>query len=321
MADWPQNKKEYRKFCEQHSEIPLFLHDWWLDVVCTNGQWEVCLAKDKNSEIIGVLPFYQRRYFGFSVIQMPDLTPICGVWLNYPQQLKNNVSKLSFEKKVITELIEQLPKTAYYAQRHPVQLTNWLPFYWKGFRQTTRYTFQLKHPIELDFVFANLKNNTRHEITKAQKILEITETEDIDLFYEINQLTFERQAIKMPYSLHFLKKLDKALSERNQRKIYLAKNNLNNCHAAIYLVWDEGTVYNLMIGADSKFRSSGAVQLLLWQGIQLAASKNRIFDFEGSMMPNIEPVFRRFGGELVPYHKIYKTGNLLFSFLNTIKNL
>jgi Acetyltransferase (GNAT) domain len=319
MIDWAQNKKEYRKFCEQHAEMPVFLQDWWLDVVCTKGDWNVCLAKNKNNEINGILPFYLSRYFGFKVIKMPDLTPYCGIWLNYPGYL-NEYSKNSFEKKVIGDLINQLPGTAYYTQNHPVQLTNWLPYYWKGFKQTTRFTYQIKNLIDLDFININIKNNTRNEILKAKKVLKVTETEDLELFYRINKLTFDRQSKQVPYTLHFLETLDKVLTNKNQRKIFVAKDNLENYHAVIYLIWDDKTVYNWLLGADSKHRKSGAVQLLLWEGIRFAAFKNCNFDFEGSMMPKVEPVFCRFGGKLTPYHKIYKGGNGLFQFLSGIIN-
>lgn len=321
MTHWPQNKKEYRNFCGHHPGLPLFMQDWWLDVVCTNGTWEVCMVCDNGGEVIGVLPFYLRKYFGFPVILNPMLTPTCGAWLCYPQNLEKESSRLSFEKKVMTELIEQLPPFSYYAQSHPPQMTNWLPFYWKGFRQTTRYTYRLLQPLEPDTLFQKIESSTRNKIAKAQRALEIIETDDLQLFYKINQLSFERQGKALPYSFDLLENLDAALSQRNQRKILLAKDRSENYHAAIYMAWDNVTVYNLMLGADTNLRSSGAVQWLLWKGIELAAAMQRSFDFEGSMMPNVEPVFRSFGGTLTPYFKIYKPGNLLFRMANALREL
>jgi hypothetical protein len=60
--------------------------------------------------------------------------------------------------------------------------------------------------------------------------------------------------------------------------------------------------------------------LLLWEGIQFAAAKKCTFDFEGSMIPNVENMFRSFGGKLTPYSKIYKGGNFVFRLLSNIKN-
>lgn len=320
MIDWAQNKEDYRKFCQMNRELPIFFQDWWLDVVCDQGSWEVCLAKDKGGNILGVLPFYLSKFYGIKVIKMPDLTPFLGVWFNYTKKKGRQLVSHRFEKKVIKDLLTQLPKVMYYAQRHPVQLTNWLPFYWEGYKQRTHYTFRIEQPIDLAETFTKLKSSTRNKISKAKKIVEIIETDDIELFYKINQLTFERQGIKMPYSLAFLKKMDEALFERKQRKILLARDQENLYHGGIYLIWDEVTVYNLLLGADTSLRSSGAIQLLLWEGIQFAAAKKCTFDFEGSMIPNVENMFRSFGGELTPYSKIYKGGNFIFRLLSAIKN-
>ena len=170
----------------------------------------------------------------------------------------------------------------------------------------------------LDHLFANIKSNARNKIRKAEGLLKVTETEDIELFYHINKKSFDRQAIKLPFSLEFLIELDQILSQKKQRKMYFAFDDRENIHGCIYLIWDAQCVYNLLLGADTNLRSSGVIQLLLWKGIKLAKEQKKIFDFEGSMMENVEPVFRAFGGDLVPYFKIYK-GNKLMMLLNSLR--
>ena len=102
-------------------------------------------------------------------------------------------------------------------------------------------------------------------------MVKVVESEDIERFYKVNKLTFERQSEKIPYSLDLIKKIDETLSNKKQRKILLTKDQKGQIHAGIYLVWDQKCVYNLMLGANTDLRSSGAIQLLLWEGIQLAA--------------------------------------------------
>ncbi len=313
-----ENKVAYRLFCQQHATLPLFLQDWWLDIVCQDN-WEVALYKDKGGKIIGVLPYYLNTYWGFKVITMAPLTPYMGVWIDYPSNSKKLESKYRLEKKIIPALIKQLPKVAYYAQRHPTTLKNHLPFHWQGYQQTNFYTFII-YKEAFENCFANFKSSIRNDIQRAQGIVKISETQDLDLFYELNKKSFQRQGIEIPYSLSFLKKIDHELKSRSQRIILIAKGKNDDLHAGIYLVWDDETMYSLMIGADTQLRASGAVQLLLWAGIQLAIEKNLNFDFEGGMMPNIENIFRAFGGEMVPYHKIYKGENILFRFMSALRN-
>jgi len=307
-----KNKVSYKAFCSVHPEMPIFLQDWWLDLVCKDGSWEVIMANDKEGEIIAVLPYYITKTWGIKMIRMPDLTPHLGAWI--PQGIRYGKSNFN----ILTELIEQIPSLSWVAQRHPIQLTNWLPFYWQGFKQTSLYTYQLDTNLSSLQLFSNIKSDARNKIRKAEAILQIKETEDIELFYQTNKKSFARQSKKVPYSLGFLKTLNQVLCQRKQRMMYLAVDDQENIHACIYLIWDGQCIYNFLLGADTNFRNSGAVQLLLWTGIKLAKEQKKIFDFEGSMMENVEPVFRAFGGKLIPYFKIYK-GIKLFMILNSLR--
>ena len=59
---------------------------------------------------------------------------------------------------------------------------------------------------------------------------------------------------------------------------------------------------------------------LLGQAIQDAQAKElEIFDFEGSMLPGVEAFFRGFNGELKPYFTVWKYGNRLLSFIDTMR--
>ena len=61
-----------------------------------------------------------------------------------------------------------------------------------------------------------------------------------------------------------------------------------------------------MIGGDTELRTSGAIPLLLWEGVKRAGARGLKFDFEGSMLPKVEPVFASFGATQVPYFRLRK---------------
>ena len=46
---------------------------------------------------------------------------------------------------------------------------NWMPFYWKGFTQTTRYTYQIRDIQNLDKVWDGFDQKIRTDIRKAEK--------------------------------------------------------------------------------------------------------------------------------------------------------
>ena len=288
---------------------------WWLDQVCAGGSWDVCLAFDQGQHITGVLPFWLTRVGGLKMIKAPPLTPYLGIHLQYPANEQKNERRYAFEKKVITELLTHLPKVAYCTFNHPLALANGLPFFWQGFQQSNLYTYRIPSDWTPEEVYAGMKSSVRNKIEKAAFTLTITESNDVHEFYDINQKTFARQHRKVPYSRSFLAALDRALAERGQRKILIARDVAGKAHAALYLVWDQEVVYNLALGGDTELRKSGAVQLLLWQGIQWALEQGRTFDFEGSFLEPVESVFRDFGGLQMPYLRITKFGNKAFKAL------
>lgn len=308
-----QERQEYQFFCK-NNPVPVFMHDWYLDAVCDQGEWDAALFYNKTGELIAILPYYLSTYQGFRVIKMPRLCPFMGIWIQYPENLRIS-KKIAKEKKIIQALVAQLPSVNYYFQHYPYQFTNCLPLYWLGYEQRTIYSYRLENIADLESIYANFEGRLRTTIRKAEGIVKVFCKDDLNLFYQINQKSFDRQGLKMPYTLTFLKRLDAALKSRNRRCMYFAKDEQGHVHAALYIVYGDSTAYNLMAGGDPSFRQSGAMQLLLWQAIQDAAQRVPSFDFEGSMLEEIAYSFRAFGGELHPYFELSKARNRLLGLL------
>jgi hypothetical protein len=76
-----------------------------------------------------------------------------------------------------------------------------------------------------------------------------------------------------------------------------------------------------MAGSDPELRSSGALSLLIWEAIQLAAKEKLTFDFEGSSIRQIEQFFRGFGGRRVSYFRISGGPSKAFRLLKGIQEL
>ena len=289
--------------------IPIFSRDWWLDAVCGDNNWDVVLVQWDNT-IIASLPYFRTRKFIFDVITIPMHTQTMGAWIRYPENQKYT-NKLSFEKDVLAELIQKLPRVHRFNQKFHYSFTNWLPFYWKGFKQTTRYTYVIEDLGDLDRIFSNFRENIKTDIRKAQKTLTVNSSEDIEKFYNINKLTFGRQKLNIPYSFKFLAGIDNACSKRNCRKIFFAQDKQERVHAAVYIVWDECSAYYLMGGIDPDFKGSGATSLLIWEAIKFSSQVTKKFDFEGSIKESLERFFRAFGAVQKPYFHITKTSSKL----------
>lgn len=311
-------KNTYRNLCNNFPSLPLFMKDWWLDIVCSPENWNVALA-EKAGKILGVFPYPLKKKYGFKTITMPHLTQTLGPWLFFPPKQKKT-TKFSFQKEVLTSLIQELPPLDFFSQNFHYSFENWLPFYWKGFQQTTRYTYILENLSDLESVFSNFRSNIKTDVRKAQRQVKVVPSRDIEQFYKLHKTIFEKQNLSPKYNFSLLRKIDESCSKKRCREILFAKDSQGKIHACVYLVWDETDMYYLMGGSDPSLRKSGAISLLIWESIQLASQIGRQFNFEGSMIENIERFFRSFGATQKPYFHISKINSPAYRFLSSGKS-
>jgi len=303
------NKEKYEIWCEGNNSIPLFYRYAYYQTLFGDN-WDVILDC-RGENIVGVMPFVLRSKFGFKKINPELLFPYQGIWINYPDNQKN-ATKISFEKEVITNIINQLPKVAFFNQQFHPSFTNWLPLYWKDYRQTTRYTYIIKDISNLDVVFNDFKDKTRNSIKKAEQHFSVTKSTSIDDF-----IAFKSETNNLnPLNLTGLKRVINFALEHHSGEILVAKNNDGIVCSSIFYMWDELSAYLLQSINNKKINYSGASSLLIWEAIKNASSKTKSFDFEGGIIETVESFFRGFGGIQTPYFDISKTNSSLLKALN-----
>ncbi|MDO9384674.1 MAG: GNAT family N-acetyltransferase [Hyphomicrobiaceae bacterium] len=299
-------RDRYRELCADRLDVPLFQQAWWLDATCGVEGWNVALSL-RDGRIVGALPFADTRRFGLRVLTQPALTQFLGPWIA-PTTAKT-AERLGREKDILEELIAQLPPYAHYSQAWNTSMTNWLAFHWAGFNQTTRYTYVIDNLCDEATVWSRFQSKVRGDVRKAglRFSVRLRAEPTLDAFVAVNNKTFERQGICVPYSRGYLARLDEVCASRGQRKIFLAEDADGRVHAGAYIVWDSDRAYYLAGGGDPDLRNSGATSYCLWEAIRFAATVSRTFDFEGSMMEPVERFFRGFGAEQVPYFHLTRT--------------
>ena len=289
----------------------IFQEPWWLDAVAA-GAWQ-SLEVTRGTRVVARMPIVPRRIYGFTIIRQPPLTPTLGPWIELSGTTM--AKRLTEEKKIFNDLIDQLPKWDYIQLNFNHRITNWLPFYWRGLKQTTRYTYILNEISDLGTVWNGLQENVRWDIRKAERRLTVRTDLPLDKLLDVVELTFSRQGRKLPFRREVVRCVDEACVARDARRMFFAQDADGRIHAALYLVTDASYAYYLLGGADPRLRSSGAQSLLLWEAIKLASGKQLKFDFEGSMIESVERVFRAFGAVQVPYLQVYGATPLIKALL------
>ncbi|MGM0648243.1 MAG: GNAT family N-acetyltransferase [Bacteroidota bacterium] len=293
-------RESYDKFCqEQH--VPIFFQPFWLDLSCGIDKWGVAIA-EKKGRITGVMPYYLKRK-GF--ISMPHLTPYMGPFIPFPKDMKY-AKRLSHEHTVMDELIRQLPRVYYFNQRFYHSLNNWLPFYWNGFSQSTRYTYRLPDISDLDLVYSGFKNNVKRNLKKAedQFLVRSLEMGELKNFYKIIKANKRAN-----YSFDYMQNMIKSCEQQNCGKTYAAFDQQGTFYAAIFVVWDQQSAYYLIGARDPKLQTQQAMTLNIWRAIQEMSGRTKAFDFEGSMIEPVERYFRTYGAVQNSYFHVQKINN------------
>jgi lipid II:glycine glycyltransferase (peptidoglycan interpeptide bridge formation enzyme) len=293
--------KEDSKLSEVQT-FSIFQENWWLNAVSPKS-WEV-IEIEQDNKLVARLPYVVEKKFGFTKIGQPQLTQTLGPWIE--QEFKTNSEKLSREHSLYKQIIRELPKFDYFHQNFHPEVSNWLPFYWEGFNQTTRYTYEISDLTNLNALYSSLPKKQRWIIRKAEQTLNVITDADIESILDMATHTFERQGKKLPYERDLLHTIDQAVTQFGFRESILIVDDYGEIHSGGYVVGDERRSYLIVSGQNEKFRGSGAGELLHWKLICEAAKKSSVFDFEGSMLSGVERFYRQFSSSQVPYLSIEK---------------
>lgn len=303
------NKEKYKQFCK-NIYVPVFSQPWWLDAVCGENHWDVYIV-ERGGAYVAAMPYYLENRNGYQLITKAKNTQNNGILIKYPEEQKYT-TRLGYEEGIINEIIDFIEALGIdkYEQQYHYTFTNWLPFFWRNYREITRYTYVIENTQDMDQVEKNYSSNVRKNIRKSKKQVHICESDiSIEKFYEINRMSFMRQNKEIPYGLDFLKSIYEAGRKNQAVKIMAAEDQEGNIHSVAFLVWDEESVYYLLNGTNPEFKNSQANCFLIHESIKLAGNIGKKFDFEGSVIKSIEKAFREYGGVRKPYFRIYKTFN------------
>jgi hypothetical protein len=294
----------------------LFQQPWWLNAVAL-GAWNAVVV-EKHGVVHARMPYIEKHRLGLRMLIRAPLSPILGPWIA-PTGAKY-ATELEREKDLMFALIEQLPPHDFFLQNFHYSITNWLPFYWKGFTQTVHYTYVIEDLTDLDRIWAGFRENIRREVRKASKQVKVRDDLGLEQFLDINTLTFGRHGKRLPYSREYVRRLDAACVAHKARRMFFAEDAYKRVHAAAYIVWDEDSAYYLMGGIDPALRGSGAMSLVMWEAIKFVSTVSHKFDFEGSMLEPVERFFRAFGARQVPYFHVIRMSRRM-KLLRGINNM
>ena len=302
------------KFVDESPQGTIFNKSWYLKYQYKN--YYINTVLDAGNKIIAgmVLGFHQKTNHIIFNKSLYDGILFCDM-----SELKEN-KKNTMEIELSTILIESIPKVGFYYSTFHYTFDNWVPFLWKGYDQYTKYSYVIDNSREIDTVFDAFSGSARRYIKQAAKsIRNISYEASVENyqseFYKQLEEVYKHQNKNTPMSFNEFCMYDNMLKENNARKVFFAYLD-DKIISAVYVIYDNKSAYLVMSGNDNEYRSYNAQYLLTWEAIKyFNNAKIKYFDFEGSVMKNVEEHYRKYGGTYKPYYVITKSNNILFDFI------
>ena len=254
---------------------------------------------DDSEKVIGGFVAYEGGMRSVKTLVTPPFASHCGLFIS--SQHSSPFKKNSFQKKVMQAIAEFLSNStySYYKLDFPEGFSDMQPFVWNKMNVHVKYSYVLDCAVSEETLKSNLDPKLRNMLNKFEKENGIVSNErKSDDSYQIITATLGAKNVK--WKDEILKRLLQS-SSINYTCI-ISDNDV----VAIALTADAGDKCYYVFGGTRKVVNNNSLGPAALFNAILFARKNgrKTFDFEGSMIPEIEKYFRQFGGELVAQYSI-----------------
>lgn len=267
----------------------IFGQPWWLDALC-GETWDAYVIQEKSDQLL--IPFHRKKKGGIPYITMPPVSLFMGPFTGHAGEPIRQLPPARLDK-LMQPVIENWKAYRKVAYQMDSYFTYWFPFKEAGYRVKPRTHYALT---QLQTATPEYHSSIKRQIRKAEKQIEITETDSIDPFLELSKRTYERQQTDLPYDAGQLRQLFEQVTNHASGNILVGMLD-GKPAGSVWLIWDHRTLYYFLSGMDPDLKDSGVMPLLMHTAIELAREKQLDFNFYGSEIPSIAQFFKRFQAE------------------------
>jgi hypothetical protein len=297
--------------------VPTIFHEpWWLDVV-TSHRWHAAEVR-QGGRCVGWIPYVLSRHRGFRVSVMPRLAHLLGPAIDAGSGTGN--TRWLRRLGILHELIGQLPRLALFSQTCHPDLPDVLAFQSQGFESFVQFSAEVAPQSEAA-TWSGLRDKTRNVIRRAGEEAEIETLDDPGEFARFYMSNLARTGDSSYFDTQRIVPLYEAVHSRGRARIVGARAR-GRLAAAVFYVWDHRRVWYFLSTRDANSASNGAVSLLVWEGMRLAGSLGRVFDFDGIASAGAARFYSGFGARICPRFAVWRRGGpygLLTAALDTLR--
>jgi len=281
----------------------VFLSEAWLKMY--GDALEVYGIFDKGNHIIGGFVLFVEKRKGLKYYRNPIFMPHTALF--YKNQAANKAKRTSNEKKILKLVADFLNNLPYQVLTlaFPSEIVDMQNFIWNDFKVVPSYTYIIPLNKTMDEIKNDFTAERRKNIRKADS--DGIVTKQVKEYNEVKSLiqnTFNRKGKNL--SISYLDKILFGFANEENSYAFVSCQDEKPI-ACTFCIYDKHKVYYLLGGYDSQNSHQGAGSKSMEAAIALALEKGiEYFDFEGSMLPEVERYFRAYGGDLTPYYTVNK---------------
>ncbi|WP_372745575.1 hypothetical protein [Lutibacter sp.] len=266
----------------------IYAYSWYLDIVADN--WDVLVLNDY--EAVMPLPFLRfKRLFFLKKIAQP----------NFCQQLGLFCTKV-LPEIVMNDFLMKFSRLKFrYYNFNSFQKINYNIINCSVIK---KINFELDLIKQYQEIYHGYAKNLKRNLKKAHKIeLVISSETKVSDFLLLKENNKKHTIKSSQYKL--MRKLMNELLQRNLATIYGVYFE-NKLIASAFFIEEKQRVTHLFSATTITGKEVGAIPYLFDLIIKNNSAKKMIFDFEGSMIPNVARFFKSFGAQQTNYYSLEK---------------
>jgi len=229
----------------------------------------------KSDELIAIFPLFFKKLWGLKTIFSPPPqtgVPYLGFIVNKEyDNLKQN-KKEGILNLIVNEIDEEIKKFSpnYVSISTVPTFLDIRHFKWNKYEVDIHFTYVINLNRTLNQIFDSFEKDLRNQIKRLERFcLELSESNDLSIFWELHKTRYEEQGINYPLiSEIYLSDLIKAYPQ-NIKLYYLQDNNREIIGT---IITQEYKTFSLWLGAP-KIKIYGN-EWMWWKLIQKAKSEN-----------------------------------------------
>jgi len=303
-------KAKYKEYLKRFDYVPIYFEDWYLDACIPPGKWSYVNHETSDGDF-GLWPYFIKKKSIFNYITMPHLCKWMGP-LTTVDDFPNR--KLA----LLNKMEGKLPEHHHFTQNLFYNNTD-VEFVHYDAKESFSYQLDLTRDIET--IYSKINSDYRNNKIPKAKDLKLIIDAPVDDIIKMQMASYTYAKFDIPFDEDYVRKHVKSILKKERGVILSMRDEENNLYASMFLIWDSKRAYYHLAGMNPELRKNGASIRLIWECIKYSKETigAQLFDFEGSMIPNLERVRRNFGAEKVYYKNISHTPSKLFDLMKMVK--